>query len=153
MDDGRLTDGKGRVVDFTNTIIILTSNVGADVLLRDVAKNKRVTKAARSQVLQRLRAHFLPEFLNRLDEVVVFKPLGEDSLVSILDYQVRHPTPAAAMGYADVRSSDAMLSTHRCRKPPPSCARRTATCRCRWRPRPSSTCSGWGMTPATAHGR
>lgn len=109
MDDGRLTDSKGRVVDFRNTILILTSNVGADILLHDAAKHTkkegadillhdsakhkhtkpRISSGARKEVLKRLRAHFLPEFLNRLDDVITFAPLSTHSLTAILQHQVR----------------------------------------------------------------
>lgn len=94
MDDGRLTDSKGRVVDFRNTILILTSNVGADILLHDAARHTkaRLSSGAKKEVLQRLRAHFLPEFLNRLDDVITFAPLSRSSLTAILQQQVR-PLP------------------------------------------------------------
>lgn len=89
MDDGRLTDSKGRVVDFRNTVLILTSNVGADILLRDVAKHGKLTAPAKKEVMKRLRAHFLPEFLNRADDIIMFSPLSRKSLTAILQQQVR----------------------------------------------------------------
>lgn len=92
MDDGRLTDGKGRTVDFRNTVIILTSNVGADLLLKDMEEHRRITGKGHKRVMERLRSYFLPEFLNRLDDIVVFSPLSEDSLVNILEHQLEVAT-------------------------------------------------------------
>ncbi len=88
LDDGRLTDGKGRTVDFRNTVIILTSNIGADVIMRDVQEHHKVSKKGHKAVMDRLRRHFLPEFLNRLDETVIFQPLAPATLKHILDEQV-----------------------------------------------------------------
>jgi ATP-dependent Clp protease ATP-binding subunit ClpB len=83
MDDGRLTDGQGRTVDFRNTVVILTSNLGTDAIppSATVAEERAAIEPA-------LRAHFRPEFLNRLDEVVVFRPLGEKEIASIVDLQI-----------------------------------------------------------------
>jgi ATP-dependent Clp protease ATP-binding subunit ClpB len=88
LDDGRLTDGKGRTVDFRNTVIILTSNTGADVIMREVQQNQKITGKGHKLLQERLRRQFLPEFLNRLDEVVVFAPLSPASLRDILAHQV-----------------------------------------------------------------
>jgi len=83
MDDGRLTDGQGRTVDFRNTVVILTSNLGTDEL------PPSATAAEEKATIDRaLRGHFRPEFLNRLDEVVVFRPLGEKEIAAIVDLQV-----------------------------------------------------------------
>jgi ATP-dependent Clp protease ATP-binding subunit ClpB len=87
LDDGRLTDSMGRVVDFTNTIIILTSNVGAELLLSQVSRDASssvVSDENRAAVMQQVKRHFRPEFLNRLDEIVIFNPLGLAQLRSII---------------------------------------------------------------------
>jgi ATP-dependent Clp protease ATP-binding subunit ClpB len=80
LDDGRLTDNKGVVVDFTNTIIILTSNIASDKIMAHQGDSH-----LEEMVLGELRQHFKPEFLNRLDDVVVFNPLGESQILSIVD--------------------------------------------------------------------
>jgi ATP-dependent Clp protease ATP-binding subunit ClpB len=87
MDDGRLTDGKGRVVDFKNTILIMTSNIGSLSLAGDMTKPERFALAA-EQVMTALRAHFKPEFLNRIDDIVVFRPLGVEQLTKIVDLRL-----------------------------------------------------------------
>jgi len=87
FDDGRLTDGQGRTVDFKNTVIILTSNIGSQHLIEGITENGELSEAARSAVMTELRQHFRPEFLNRIDDVVVFKPLtlGEvEQIVTLL---------------------------------------------------------------------
>ncbi|MEI4270393.1 ATP-dependent chaperone ClpB [Klenkia sp. LSe6-5] len=84
LDDGRLTDGQGRTVDFRNTILVLTSNLGSQV----IADQSIAADAKRRAVDEVVRAHFKPEFLNRLDDVVVFRPLGTDELAGIVDIQV-----------------------------------------------------------------
>jgi ATP-dependent Clp protease ATP-binding subunit ClpB len=84
LDDGRLTDGQGRTVDFRNTILILTSNLGSQ-WLQDPALDE---EAKRNRVLDTVRTAFKPEFLNRLDDIVVFDPLGMDELARIVDLQV-----------------------------------------------------------------
>ena len=86
LDDGRLTDGQGRTVDFTNTIIILTSNLGSQYLtgLADGQKASDVEP----QVMELVRAHFRPEFLNRLDEIILFHRLGQEHMGPIVDIQV-----------------------------------------------------------------
>lgn len=84
LDDGRLTDGQGRTVDFTNTILIMTSNLGAEYLVRDDMDEE----AKRKAVMDTVHAHFKPEFLNRLDEMIVFKPLTQENLSAIVDLQV-----------------------------------------------------------------
>jgi ATP-dependent Clp protease ATP-binding subunit ClpB len=86
LDDGRLTDGQGRTVDFRNTILILTSNLGSQ-FLADAGLDERVK---RDQVMTVVRAHFKPEFLNRLDEVVQFESLSTEELTRIVDLQVAH---------------------------------------------------------------
>lgn len=89
LDDGRLTDGKGRTVDFRNSVIIMTSNLGAQMLLQDVQQHGTVTAEGEEQVLQVVRKRFAPEFLNRLDDMVVFSPLNTNALHAILEAQLR----------------------------------------------------------------
>ncbi|CAL9048091.1 unnamed protein product [Musa banksii] len=88
LDDGRLTDGQGRTVDFTNTVIIMTSNLGAEHLLAGMAGESSM-KIAREQVLLEVRRHFRPEMLNRLDEIVVFDPLSHDQLRKVARLQMK----------------------------------------------------------------
>ena len=88
LDDGRLTDGQGRTVDFRNTVIIMTSNIGSHYLLEGVTSTGEITPAARQQVMAELRAHTRPEFLNRVDEIVMFKPLTLAEIERIVDLQV-----------------------------------------------------------------
>lgn len=85
LDDGRITDSKGRTVDFKNTIIILTSNLGSDVLLSSIENGGQITAAAKDSVNALLKQYFRPEFLNRLDEITCFKPLGKDDIRAIVD--------------------------------------------------------------------
>jgi len=87
MDDGRLTDGKGRVVDFKNTILIMTSNIGSLSLSGDLSLPERWARAS-EQVLAALRGHFKPEFLNRVDDIVVFRPLGPEQLTQIVELRL-----------------------------------------------------------------
>jgi len=88
MDDGRLTDGKGRVVDFKNTILIMTSNLGSNFLqAADLHKPEDFEKAS-EQVMNVLHAHFKPEFLNRVDDIIVFRPLGKEQLVKIIELRL-----------------------------------------------------------------
>ena len=86
LDDGRLTDGQGKTVDFKNTLIIMTSNLGADALANDDSGD--ISDAARQSVDAAIRAHFRPEFLNRIDETVFFKRLGRGEIDRIVDIQV-----------------------------------------------------------------
>ncbi len=85
LDDGRITDSQGRTVDFKNTIIILTSNLGSSYLLDGINDKGEISDEARSKVMADLRASFRPEFLNRLDEIIMFKPLTKDNLGGIID--------------------------------------------------------------------
>ena len=85
LDDGRITDSQGRTVDFKNTIIILTSNLGSQYLLDGISENGEISEDARSKVTAELRASFRPEFLNRLDEIIMFKPLTKANLSGIID--------------------------------------------------------------------
>jgi ATP-dependent Clp protease ATP-binding subunit ClpB len=88
MDDGRLTDGQGRVVDFKNTIIIMTSNIGASFLQAEGLSSEKGFEDASQQVMQALHAHFRPEFLNRVDDTIIFHPLGKEQLVKIIDLRL-----------------------------------------------------------------
>ena len=85
LDDGRITDSQGRTVDFKNTIIILTSNLGSPYLLDGIGGDGEITEQAKALVENELRNTFRPEFLNRLDETVFFKPLTKDNLTHIID--------------------------------------------------------------------
>jgi ATP-dependent Clp protease ATP-binding subunit ClpB len=84
LDDGRITDSQGRTVDFKNTILIMTSNIGAQYLLEGIDENGEISEQATNQVMGELRAHFRPEFLNRLDETIMFKPLTKDNIGGII---------------------------------------------------------------------
>ena len=85
LDDGRITDSQGRTVDFKNTILIMTSNIGSQYLLDGIQDDGSISEEARNLVIQDLRAHFRPEFLNRLDETIMFKPLTKDNIGHIVD--------------------------------------------------------------------
>jgi ATP-dependent Clp protease ATP-binding subunit ClpB len=85
LDDGRLTDAQGRTVDFKNTVIIMTSNIGSDYLLQGVTKDGELREDARASVMGALRRHFMPEFLNRVDDIIMFKPLTIDEIEKIVD--------------------------------------------------------------------
>ena len=84
LDDGRITDSQGRTVDFKNTIIIMTSNLGSAHLLEGIEENGAINPACEEAVMSELRGHFRPEFLNRLDEIILFKPLTKDNIGNII---------------------------------------------------------------------
>ena len=88
LDDGRITDSKGKTVDFKNTILIMTSNIGSSYLLDGIGENGEITEDAKNKVMEDLRMHFRPEFLNRLDETIMFKPLTKDNIGNIIDLLV-----------------------------------------------------------------
>jgi ATP-dependent Clp protease ATP-binding subunit ClpB len=88
MDDGRLTDAKGRTVDFKNTVLIMTSNLGANLLVTDALKSEHDFDMARESVMRVLREHFRPEFLNRVDDIVIYRPLGVAQMSKILDLRL-----------------------------------------------------------------
>jgi len=88
MDDGRLTDAKGRTVDFKNTVLIMTSNLGAHLLVGEALKNEHDYDMARESVMRELREHFRPEFLNRVDDIVIFRSLGKAQMSRILDLRL-----------------------------------------------------------------
>ena len=85
LDDGRITDSQGRTVDFKNTILIMTSNIGSSYLLDGIDENGSIKPEAQTLVMNDLRAHFRPEFLNRLDETILFKPLTKSNITRIID--------------------------------------------------------------------
>ena len=88
LDDGRITDSQGRTVDFKNTILIMTSNIGSQYLLDGIGEDGDISEEAQEMVQHDLRAHFRPEFLNRLDEIILFKPLTKDNIGHIVDLLV-----------------------------------------------------------------
>ncbi len=85
LDDGRLTDSQGRTVDFKNSVIIMTSNIGSEYLLQGVTKEGEIREEARNSVMGALRHHFMPEFLNRVDDIILFKPLTLGETEKIVD--------------------------------------------------------------------
>ncbi|HET7749949.1 MAG TPA: ATP-dependent chaperone ClpB [Terriglobales bacterium] len=88
MDDGRLTDGQGRTVDFRNTVIIMTSNIGSEYLSAQALRTPEDFESARKQVMNALQSHFRPEFLNRVDDIIIFNPLGKEQLTRIIDLRL-----------------------------------------------------------------
>jgi ATPases with chaperone activity, ATP-binding subunit len=86
LDDGRLTDGKGRTVDFTNTIVVMTSNLGSQAIMQLYGTDEE--SQIQNRAMEALRHHFLPEFINRIDEVIVFHPLGRKEIRQIVDLQI-----------------------------------------------------------------
>jgi ATP-dependent Clp protease ATP-binding subunit ClpB len=88
LDDGRLTDGKGRTVDFRNTVIIMTSNLGASYLQAENLRTPEAFERARQQVMQTVQSHFKPEFLNRVDDIIIFSPLGKEQLTKIVELRL-----------------------------------------------------------------
>ena len=88
LDDGRITDSQGRTVDFKNTILIMTSNIGSAYLLEGIEANGEIREESQDMVMQELRAHFRPEFLNRLDEIIMFKPLTKENIGAIVDLMI-----------------------------------------------------------------
>ncbi|MEJ8751837.1 ATP-dependent chaperone ClpB [Lagierella sp. ICN-221743] len=89
LDDGRLTDNQGRTVDFKNTIIIMTSNIGSENLLDGINQDGEISEAAREEVMDKMKFTFRPEFLNRVDNIVLFKPLTENEIYNILDKDIK----------------------------------------------------------------
>ncbi|WP_418746872.1 ATP-dependent chaperone ClpB [Frisingicoccus sp.] len=90
LDDGRITDSQGRTVDFKNTILIMTSNIGSEYLLNGINANGDIEASAEEMVMNELRTHFRPEFLNRLDEIIMFKPLSKEDIHSIIDILMKN---------------------------------------------------------------
>ncbi len=107
LDDGRITDGQGRTVDFKNAILILTSNLGSDVILEGIDRDGCVTDSARDVVMQMLKQSFRPEFLNRLDEIVFYRPLTKDDLKQIVDLLIADLNKRLAARQLKVSVTDA----------------------------------------------
>ncbi|MDD6221765.1 MAG: ATP-dependent chaperone ClpB [Lachnospiraceae bacterium] len=107
LDDGRITDSQGRTVDFKNTIIIMTSNIGSDILLNGIDDKGDIKPEAESAVMQQLHAHFRPEFLNRLDEIILFKPLTKDNISRIVDLMMNDVNKRLADRQISVSLTDA----------------------------------------------
>ena len=108
LDDGRLTDGQGRTVDFNNTVIVMTSNLGSDVIMR-MTEEKKPYEVMKTAVMSILSDHFRPEFLNRVDETVVFHPLGAEEIRHIADIQIEILRKRLADMDLKLEMSDAML--------------------------------------------
>ena len=89
LDDGRITDSQGRTVDFKNTILIMTSNIGSTYLLDGIDENGEIKEESETLVMNDLRAHFRPEFLNRLDEIIMFKPLTKKDIYEIVELLIQ----------------------------------------------------------------
>ena len=107
LDDGRITDSQGRTVDFKNTIIILTSNLGSDLILEGIGENGEISEEARDGVTQLLRRSFRPEFLNRLDDIVFYKPLTKENIRGIVDLLVADLQKRMAQRQLTVTLTDA----------------------------------------------
>ena len=108
LDDGRLTDSQGRVVDFKNTIIIMTSNIGSRHLIENASdKSGEINEKAREAVMAEMRAHFRPEFLNRVDEIVLFKPLTLREIERIVDLQLKSLSARLAERHIEIELTDA----------------------------------------------
>jgi ATP-dependent Clp protease ATP-binding subunit ClpB len=89
LDDGRLTDGKGRTVDFKNTVVIMTSNIGSAFIAESALRGEALTEGVKREVMDALRGHFRPEFINRVDDIIIFHPLSRDQMRTIIDIQLR----------------------------------------------------------------
>ncbi|CAG9254175.1 Negative regulator of genetic competence ClpC/MecB [Paraburkholderia unamae] len=112
FDDGRLTDGKGRVVDFSNTILIATSNLGASIIMDNLErpeKSRLDEKTIRAELMKVLKGHFRPEFLNRIDEIIVFHALSRDNIRAIVQIQLDRVTRTAAAQGITLRMGDALV--------------------------------------------
>ncbi len=107
MDDGRLTDGKGRTVDFKNTVIIMTSNLGSSYLQAENLSTPEDFEAASKQVMNILHGHFKPEFLNRVDDIIIFRPLGKEQLMKIVDLRLEDLRRLLADRKISIELSDA----------------------------------------------
>ncbi|MGI6731524.1 MAG: ATP-dependent chaperone ClpB [Anaerovoracaceae bacterium] len=90
LDDGRLTDNQGRTVDFKNTIVIMTSNIGSPYLIENISDDGTISQEARDKIDMELKRHFRPEFLNRIDDIVLFSALTEDKIIKIIDISMEH---------------------------------------------------------------
>lgn len=112
FDDGRLTDGKGRVVDFTNTVIIATSNLGSHAIIDNdkiVTKGKKDKKALKAELMEILRGHFRPEFINRIDDIIIFDSLDETQIKNIVRFQLEKVSQMLAGQDVTISFSDAVI--------------------------------------------
>jgi ATP-dependent Clp protease ATP-binding subunit ClpB len=109
LDDGRLTDSQGRTVDFSNTVVVMTSNLGSDTIQR--MAGEELYESMKSAVMVELTAHFRPEFINRVDEIVVFHPLGKDNIRSIATLQIADLRKRIQDRQMDLEMTDAALDT------------------------------------------
>jgi ATP-dependent Clp protease ATP-binding subunit ClpB len=107
LDDGRLTDSQGRTVDFRNTIVIMTSNIGSPLLIENASQSGEIQESIRRQVMAELRAHFRPEFLNRVDDIVLFKPLTLADIKKIVELQLTLLRQRLAQRHIELELSDA----------------------------------------------
>ena len=107
LDDGRITDSQGRTVDFKNTILIMTSNIGSPYLLDGIDEKGEIKPEAQEQVMNDLRGHFRPEFLNRLDEIIMFKPLTKENIGGIVDLMVKELSDRLADQELSLKLTDA----------------------------------------------
>lgn len=107
LDDGRVTDSKGKTVDFKNTVIIMTSNIGSHYLLEGVTEQGDIKEEAREQVMAQLRGHFRPEFLNRVDDLILFKPLGAKEIRGIVEKILNHLETRLADRHISIKLTDA----------------------------------------------
>src|SRR5437764_20763 len=107
LDDGRLTDGHGRTVDFKNAIVIMTSNIGSPLLIENASETGQIAEHARKKVMAELRANFRPEFLNRVDEIVLFKPLTLSEIKRIVELQLKLLRARLAERHIELKLSDA----------------------------------------------
>ena len=113
LDDGRITDSQGRTVDFKNTILIMTSNIGSSYLLDGIDENGSIKPEAQTLVMNDLRAHFRPEFLNRLDETILFKPLTKSNITRIIDLLLKELNERLADRELSLELTDAARAIHR----------------------------------------
>ena len=112
FDDGRLTDGKGRVVDFTNTLIIVTSNLGSHAIIENdktATKDKKDKTALKSELMEILRGHFRPEFINRIDDIIIFDSLGKEQIKNIVRFQLEKVSQMLAGQDVTITFSDAVV--------------------------------------------
>ncbi|MBO6137198.1 MAG: AAA family ATPase, partial [Lachnospiraceae bacterium] len=106
LDDGRITDSQGHTVDFKNTILIMTSNIGSQYLLDGIDADGNITLVTQSKVNEELKEHFRPEFLNRLDETIMFSPLNRDNIDSIIELLVEDTNRRLADKELSIRLTD-----------------------------------------------
>lgn len=113
FDEGRLTDGKGRVVDFTNTVIIATSNLGSEIIrdnLEKLEKDRKSYEELKGELMQAIRGHFRPEFLNRIDEIIIFRALGKEEIRQIVSLQLARVAQTARGQKIELIFDDSLLS-------------------------------------------